>query len=297
MLSILIPTYNYNVYPLVKVIHSQALNCNISFEILVYDDGSNSKLNSDNKLINNLPNCVFKELHVNIGRSAIRNLLGKDAKFDWLLFLDADVIPVRNNFLQKYLNLLPKNPDVIYGGIEYQKREPEKDCLLRWFYGKNREALNVAQRNKNKYLRFLTLNFLIRKSVFENVKFNETIPNLRHEDTLFAYNLKNAKINILHINNPIYHLGLDTSEEFIKKSLESIHSLLFLSTNNLIPNKYIKISKVYAFCKKTYLNVFFANLYKKYNTLFIENLLSKKPSLFVLDLYRLSYLCFIDRNK
>ena len=35
-------------------------------------------LKAKNKLINNLPNCVFKELHVNIGRSAIRNLLGKD---------------------------------------------------------------------------------------------------------------------------------------------------------------------------------------------------------------------------
>ena len=40
MISILIPTYNYNVFPLVKEAHHQGEKAGIPFEILVYDDCS-----------------------------------------------------------------------------------------------------------------------------------------------------------------------------------------------------------------------------------------------------------------
>ena len=40
MLSILIPTYNYNVYPLVMELKSQADELDLSYEILVQDDAS-----------------------------------------------------------------------------------------------------------------------------------------------------------------------------------------------------------------------------------------------------------------
>jgi len=297
MISILIPTYNYNVVALVKELHHQILDCNIDFEMLVYDDGSKSPCNTQNAVINSMKNCTFKELDKNIGRSAIRNLLAKEAKFNWLLFLDADVMPINDNFIQVYINLLSKNPEVIYGGIQYQKEKPEKDRILRWLYGRKREALNVSRRNKDKYLRFLTLNFLTTKLIFEKVRFDETIPNLRHEDTLFSYHLKAERIKVEHINNPVHHLGLDTSEIFVKKSLDSVRSLLFLIKNNYISYTHTKITKAYSFVKKIHLNSFLAYLYQKHGDFFTNNLLSKKPSLFVLDLYRLSYLCFIDKSK
>jgi glycosyltransferase involved in cell wall biosynthesis len=41
MLSILIPIYNYNAYPLVKELHSQCLEATIDFEIFCIDDASN----------------------------------------------------------------------------------------------------------------------------------------------------------------------------------------------------------------------------------------------------------------
>lgn len=41
MLSILIPTYNYNVVPLVLELQKQCLEYKIHFEIIVFDDGSN----------------------------------------------------------------------------------------------------------------------------------------------------------------------------------------------------------------------------------------------------------------
>ena len=66
MLSILIPIYNYNAYPLVMELHKQCLECEIDFEILCQDDASKSLLNSENENINSLSNCNFNELKVNI---------------------------------------------------------------------------------------------------------------------------------------------------------------------------------------------------------------------------------------
>ena len=297
MLSILIPTYNYNVYPLVQELESQALKANIDFEIISIDDGSFSILNEQNQKINTLTKCKFIENKKNIGRSKIRNLLAKTAKYDWLLFLDADVMPKTKDFLQKYINSIASNPEVVYGGILYQEKTPSKDCILRWAYGKKREALNVQQRNKNKYLRFLTLNFLIKKNVFNKVKFNESIPNNRHEDTLFANDLKKHKINLLHIDNPVYHLGLESSKTFLKKSLQSTESLLLIIKKGLLSYNSTLITRVFKICKVLMLNHLLAYFYKRFKIKFEHNLLSGEPSLFAFDLYRLCYLCYIDKIK
>ena len=214
MLSILIPTYNYNVYPLVCKLEQQAINSKCVFEIICFDDGSKSLLNIENKKINTLKNSKFIELKDNIGRSKIRNLLASEANFDWLLFLDSDTMPISDSFIKTYLNAINNQTKIIYGGILYKENSPSDNHMLRWTYGKNREALSKTQRDKNPYLRFLTLNFLIHKSVFKKVSFNEKIPNLRHEDTLFASELKREIINIVHLENP------EASERLLPRSRE-----------------------------------------------------------------------------
>ena len=94
MLSILIPTYNYNTFPLVEELKNQAIATGITFEIIVFDDGSTDEISlKENSNINTLDNCFFKISNKNIGRSAIRNLLAKTAKFENLLFFKC-VIPV-----------------------------------------------------------------------------------------------------------------------------------------------------------------------------------------------------------
>ena len=45
MLSILIPTFNYNALPLAKILESQALKLGIVFELICMDDGSFSNKN------------------------------------------------------------------------------------------------------------------------------------------------------------------------------------------------------------------------------------------------------------
>ena len=292
MLSILIPTYNYNVVPLVMELRKQCLECNIIFEILVFDDGSKLFLD-ENQKINSFESCRFEVLEKNIGRSAIRNLLVKKAKFNSLLFLDADTIPIHNHFIKSYITQINEDEKVVYGGIKYQKEKPKRNQVLRWKYGNSREALSVEKRQENPYLSLLTLNFLIHKNIFKKVSFNETIPNLRHEDTLFSYNLKQQKIKILHIENPVFHLGLDDFEVAIKKENESILGLKYLIDHQLLPTDYVRLSKIAAKIEKLKLNFAFVTFYKITKSIFLKNIASNNPSLFIFDLYRLGYYCSI----
>lgn len=295
MLSIVIPTYNYNVVPLVLELQKQCLECEIEFEILIFDD--NSKLFLDeNQKVNNFENCRFEKLEKNIGRSAIRNLLAKKAKFNSLLFLDSDTIPIHNHFIKSYVAQINEDEKVVYGGIEYEKAKPNNSKILRWKYGNSREALPVEKRQKNPYLSLLTLNFLIHKNIFEKVSFNETIPNLRHEDTLFSYNLMEQKIKISHIENPVFHLGLDDFEVAIKKENESIVGLKYLIDHKLLPTDYVRLSKLAAKIDELKLNFVFAFLYKITRFIFLKNLSSNNPSLFIFDLYRLGNLCKLNSN-
>lgn len=288
MLSILIPTYNCNVFKLVNVLNNQANEAKIEFEILVLDDGS-QKFHTENNKINEFQFCSYEILKVNIGRSAIRNLLAKKATFDNLLFLDSDTIPVDSNFISNYLLQINKEEKIVSGGILYSKLKPKESQLLRWKYGNSREALSAEIREKNPYLRLLTLNFMIKKSVFEKVSFNENIPNLRHEDTLFSYDLKNHKIRIEHIENPVYHLGLDEFEIALKKENESLIALKFLIENKLIPADYIGLSKLFYQLKKIQVVFVLRVFYKITKPFLLKNLTSKNPSLFVFDIYRLGY--------
>lgn len=298
MLSILIPTYNYNIVSLVNAVYNQVKKTEIPFQILCYDDNStNSEIVKSNQEINLLENTTYTILKQNIGRSAIRNLLAKNAKYEWLLFLDADVLPKANNFITTYLQAISNNSEIIYGGILYQEEKPNPDQILRWVYGNKRESLTVAERNKNPYLSFLTLNFLIKKSIFNKVSFNEEIPNLRHEDTLFSYHLSLKKINISHIQNPVYHLGLENSKVFLKKSIESVDAILLFLEQELIAKDYTLITRVFYKLKKVNLHRVFAFIYRNFQKVFKKILLSKKPSLFVFDIYRLSYFCDIYIQK
>lgn len=106
MLSILIPIFNFDVRPLVSDLHGQCEAAGIGYEILCFDDGSTPEFKQKNKEIWKRPNVIYREMPKNLGRSAIRNALGKAARFEYLLFMDCDSRVVSPDFIQKYLDAL-----------------------------------------------------------------------------------------------------------------------------------------------------------------------------------------------
>ncbi|HEY5592189.1 MAG TPA: glycosyltransferase, partial [Paludibacter sp.] len=102
MISILIPTYNYNITRLVADLHQQALETYVDFEIIVMEDGSKLYV-EENKAVNDFEFCRQIVLSKNIGRSAVRNKLADEAKYDHLLFMDCDAEVCSEHYVEKYV--------------------------------------------------------------------------------------------------------------------------------------------------------------------------------------------------
>ncbi|MCG1035826.1 glycosyltransferase family A protein [Polaribacter sargassicola] len=290
MLSVLIPIYNYNSYNLVKELHQQLLKEAISFEIICLDDASKSDLNLENEKINKLLFSSFSILKKNIGRSAIRNLLASKAKFNWLLFLDADVLPTSSSFISNYIKHFNTKNTVFCGGLKYQNKESIKG-LLRYKYGKKHEEISVEERVKNAEKYFFTSNFLIEKKAFSVIKFEEKLLKYGREDFLFSIGLKENNYKITHIENEVFHLGIDNNSAFVAKTKNAMENLIFLSEEGLLQKKELSILNFLSFLSVVKIDFLLAKM-----TLFFEKKAIDRGSVFFLNCLKICYLCQL-KNK
>lgn len=297
MLSILIPTYNYNVFPLAENLVNRASNSDIAFELICIDDGSNSEINKLNEKINSLNNCKFIEQKTNSGRTASRHTLAKQAEYDWLLFLDADVMPKNDAFLTQYVSLISESYEAIFGGIAYNKKSYNPENVLRYTFGSKREVIDAKKRNDNPYRVTCSANFMIKKDVFLNINAN-LLQNAYGLDYVFGTELQSQQISILHINNEVYHLGVDNNVEFLNKTKRALQTLYTLNENDQINNSKISLLKAYFKLKSLGIASLFGRMLDKINNPIEKHLkTSKSPSLFVFDLYRLGYFCRIKSDS
>lgn len=294
MISILIPTYNQNISGLVKDLHNQVMELCVDFEIIVMEDGSD-KFVQENDSIAELLNSKHIILKKNLGRSAVRNKLADEAKYEHLLFMDCDAEVGTPDFISRYLAFC-KEDCVVIGGTAYDPKETNPDYSLRLKYGREREARTALERGKNN---FATFNFLISKSIFNKVRFDESIRGYGHEDMLFGHQLHQLGYEFIQIENPLIHKGLDDNQTFIRKTKEATRNLFllyqtgrypFLADESKLLATFIKIKKY----KLTCLLAFICDLTK---TLFYRLLCIKSPSLHLYDLYKLLYLCKISLKK
>jgi len=292
MISVLIPIYNFNVAKLVKDLHAQLMYANVEFEIILGDDAS-TETHSNEKLIN-LQGVTCFSLPENIGRAKMRNLLVEKANYPFLLFMDCDAAVLSASYINNYILEISRNvkPICIIGGVAYRRQKPNPKFYLRWYYGKKREATDADMRNNKPYKSFTSFNAVFSKSIFELVKFDESFSTYGNEDTFFGNQLRSAKIPVIHINNPLYHDGLDTNEDYLKKVETSIDNLISLLRANKIDSKFVSENRLlatYFQCKKFKAIPLLRLFYK----LFLQNIKHKilnKPSVFWLDMYKLGHL-------
>ena len=292
MLSILVPTYQYNVYPLALILEQQTLALGINFEIIFLDDGSFSHFNVENQKINALTNCKFIESKKNHGRTATRQQLAEMAQYNWLLFLDADTLPKHKNFIERITDTINSDIDAIFGGVIYENNKPDNDHMLRWHYGTQRESKSVIERNKAPYTSVISGSFVIKKDLFLTTNKN-LLQNAYGLDILFTEQLKQLKIKIKHIDNPVYHLGLETNADYLIKSKKALDTLYQLKKSNTIASNATKLLKTYSILKTFGLATTFGKILKSKEEKIEENLHSESPNLFLFDLYRLGYFCRI----
>ena len=293
MISILIPVFNYNIVPLVKALHKQLKKANIPFEIWACDDGSETHFVDINQQINAFDFTNYILSPSNNGREQTRQVLAQKAKYDWLLFLDADTLPVSANFINNYLSYLSTNYDAIFGGILYQEQPPETDFILRWKYGNAHEAVPATSRNLHPYRAIVSANFMMKTTVFTALNAHITGRAYGY-DILFAALLKSNATPIFHIDNQVFHLGIEKSDRYLSKKEEATATYLTLLQKGVISADDNSLLSYFSFLKRYQLNYTMSTFFKFFKPLLRRNLLGKHPNITLLQLYRLSYMCFID---
>lgn len=293
MISILIPCYDYNAYPLVSILEKQALILNIDFEIICIDDGSFSSKNEVNQKINHLTNCKFLEAKKNIGRIRNRILLASTAQYNWLIFVDVDTTP-NNDFLKNYIELIDKSP-LIFGGCRYEKSTVHHDNRLRYEFGKKREEINCDKRNKSPYKFVSSRNFMAEKEILFPIL--SSITNSSYgNDYIFGSILKTKKIEILHIDNEVKINEIEKNKIFIENTENALNNLLKNYKENKIKNHSITVLSAFIFLEKLMLKNLFLTVSGLLKNLIKNNLNSQKPNLFLFDIFRLTYLCEIKNS-
>lgn len=286
MLSICIPSYNFDLHQLISELITQVDRIDVPCEIIVIDDAS--ELDFRQK-VSTLDKIQFFQLDQNIGRSSIRNLFLKYAQYSHLLFLDADSLVINKNFLKEYLSAINQFPSaVICGGRVYPKLKPAKNKTLSWRYGHKRESKTLELRSLYPYHSFMTNNFVVPKSVLQVIQFDERIKLYGHEDTLFGLELKLNNIPIKHIDNSILNGDIETNETFIRKTEQGILNLVEILRFKDFDIDFIQSITI---LKKYQKLVLFSGLLQLFyfcmRRLLINQLKGNNPSLFLFNSYKL----------
>jgi len=294
-ISLLIPVFNYDIVALVHSMKNALGVVPELQEILIGDDASSPEFKEKfQSLEGNGVRIISSEK--NIGRAATRNKLALESAGDYLLFIDADMMltGTAEAYLQKYISSMG-TAQVICGGIAYSDSPPgDPDKMLRWKYGKWREQRKASERNKHPHTDFSTFNVLIAKSVFSKIRFYEELKQYGHEDTLLSFQLKNAGIDILHIDNNLIHEGLESNQDYIDKIKLSVENLSML---------YDKVTDKSEFCEtltmlRTYrmlsflrVTLILAGIFIRYRDRMEIDLESGKKTIYLFVFYRMCMFC------
>jgi glycosyltransferase involved in cell wall biosynthesis len=294
-ISLLIPVFDYDIVALVHSMKGALGKVPEFCEILIGDDGSSPEYKEKYRSLEDDGVKVISSKK-NIGRAAIRNRLALEAKGDFILFVDADaMLPgTAEAYISKWIPMI-KLSRVLSGGVLYHESAPgDPDKLLRWKYGRSKEQLKAAERNKHPHAGFSTFNVLIDKSVFSKIRFNEELKQYGHEDTLMGYQLKKAGIEILHIDNGLMHEGLESNKDFLNKTklgIENLSKLYDNVTDKKAFSETVKILRVYNRLRFFRMTRILAGIFIRYRDRMEIRLDSSNISLRLFGFYKICMFC------
>ncbi|MBT8305249.1 MAG: glycosyltransferase family 2 protein [Bacteroidia bacterium] len=294
MLSILIPVYNYDVNGLVNELHRQVSNESIDFEIICLDDKSDTSFIEANKSIESLSDTRLTLATTNKGIAGTRQDLVNLAKYDWVLLVDADTKPKSKDYIKDYLDYVNTGHEAIFGGFAYNEEPPEAEKLLRWKYGRKYEAISAADRNSKPFKVTIAANLLIKKHIYKNLHLDQP-GNYYGMDLLFGPKLQADITKVLHIDNQVYHLGLESSESYLKKTEKAVETLWNLHSSNQLEQHQNTLLSTFLKVKKYGLRKLLSTTFKVLKNSITRNLTGKNPSTTLFQFYKLMYLCQLSK--
>ncbi|GAM99024.1 glycosyl transferase family protein [alpha proteobacterium U9-1i] len=219
-LSVLTPFHRDDPTPLLKRLEGAP----DGVEFVLLDDGSGSAhlladvLSHAEKL--GAPARIVV-LERNGGRAAGRNRLIAEARGEYVLFLDADMLPDSDEFLANWLDVIKRQrPFAAFGGLSVRqsKATPETAFHLDLFERSDCHSARTRAQSPARYT--AAANLLVRRDVFAQIQFDDSFSGWGWEDVDWA--LRAARhAPILHIDNSATHAGLDSVETLMRKSREA----------------------------------------------------------------------------
>lgn len=283
ILSVLIPTYNCDCTKLVRDLARQIPE---GSEIIVGDDGStDSVIQKKLEMLDQIPHCHLWRAQHNLGRSAIRNRLAHEALGEWIIFMDSDAEVPDEEYIKRYLG--HRDADVVVGGTQAPRECPGAEVSLRYRYERTFWMKATPQaRSRQPYECFTSFNFMIRREAFLGVQFDESCRKYGHEDTLLGLQLEQHGMQILHIDNPLIHNGLEVNSEYLSKTEESLKSLYELRERLSQTSALLRVYGRLESCHATPVLRIWHRLFGRVER---SNLCSTHPSLLLFKLYKLGY--------
>ena len=258
-------------------------------ELIVGDDCStDAGIMLRNSDIEALPQCRIYRAPHNMGRAAIRNALAREAKGEWLLFIDADAEVRSQSYIDDYLRHTASQAecaDVVCGGTGNLPECPSQSVRLRYNYEVQVERrLTLPYRRRFPYDQFTTFNFLIRRSTFLSVLFDERCREYGYEDVLFGKELKRRGIAIRHIDNKLTHTGLEDAPTYLAKVETALQTLAHMEPEQQAG---ARVSALALRLRRIHLLWLVRLIFRTTKPLLRANLTGKRPCLQLFSFYKL----------
>lgn len=302
MISILIPTYNYCCTDLVRALQCQCASlgaaCDgFAYEILLADDASpDGALRAANAVVSEWEGCRYLQVEKNLGRARIRNFLADEARYPYLLFIDSDAQVASDDFVLTYWNTVRmQHADVVCGGVANVSSLPDVSCSLRYRYERHADSMRPASvRMKYPCARFTTFNFLIRRTLFQQVRFSESCIEYGYEDVLFGMHLERRGIRLLHIDNALVHAGLEQNAVFLSKTEVALRTLHHMDAGF---QEFVAVSRCARRLEHWHMSGIFLFFYRIFRKAIRRNLLGHTPSVLLFSLYKLGYYISLKQTE